>query len=163
MQLELSKSDIDLILNQIKYELEASHQYLYLYTVLSSRKMNYEKFAAYFKHESENEKEHALKLIDYLNNRGVCVDLTEISAPIKVNINSSSYMTVIKCFELALETEQKITTNIMSVYENLDDTDTVLLLEDMVSEQFTSMAVLEKHLSCMREFTSRHEIMSYSI
>lgn len=68
---------------QINMELRASYVYMAMATYFNRDDPNLKGFAQFFSAASLEEREHATKLIDYLNSRGGKVMLTAIQAPSK--------------------------------------------------------------------------------
>lgn len=93
---------------QLNYELSASHAYLAIAAYFESR--NLEGFAHWFEIQSEEEREHAERFIEYVNDRSGRVLLTGIPEP-QVEFGSP-----LDALEHALRHEQKVTAAINAIY-----------------------------------------------
>ena len=76
-----SEEDESMLNKQINLELEASHTYLYLSTLLSHDSISYISLAGYLKGESIEETRHANRFIDYQIKRGGKPVLGTLSNP----------------------------------------------------------------------------------
>lgn len=168
--IELSDYEAGLVQMQIQREMQASINYLHLYNLVNSQKVHYPKIASYFKKESENEKEHAIILMDYLNSRGIiplAYSTTQCTVRIddtisEADISNKNWYFVVRCFEFALEMEKNITTEILHIYNNVSDVSLQLLLEEFITEQYKSLDSLIRHLNSIKNFNCRHSLLEYS-
>jgi ferritin len=94
---------------QIKHELYAA--YLYLSMAGSFEVANLTGFAHWMRRQSSEEVEHAMKLFDFILDRGEHVELQAIEAP------PYAFRTPLDTFEQALEHEKEITARINDLYE----------------------------------------------
>lgn len=94
---------------QISQELTASYNYLGMSTYFDSQ--NLDGFANWMLRQHEEEKIHAMKLLDYLQDRGGTVTLEAIPAPI------ADYENPLDVFRKALATEVQNTQSINALYE----------------------------------------------
>ena len=95
--------------NQIKHEFYAS--YLYLSIASYFETIPLEGFSKWFRKQAEEEREHAMKIYDYVIDRNMHVDLQALEKPV-VNFNS-----IEEVFALALKHEKKVTHWIHQIYE----------------------------------------------
>jgi len=102
--------------DQINQELTASYNYLGMSTFFDTQ--NLDGFAKWMMLQHGEEQEHAMKLLNYLQDRGGTVRLTAIPAP------QSEFSTPLEVFERALDTEVENTRSINELY------DTALKLND---------------------------------
>lgn len=100
----LSQKLINEINDQINYEFYSAHIYTAMAAYCSSQ--NLDGFANFFKVQVEEERFHAMKFYDYLNNMGGCVKLTGMDTP------QNDYDSVLSVFKAALEHEKKVTSRI---------------------------------------------------
>lgn len=94
---------------QIKHELYSS--YLYLSMASYFENIPLEGFSKWFRKQAEEEREHAMKIYDYILDRNLHVDLQAIDKP-TVKFNS-----IEEIFKAALEHERKVTHWIYQIYE----------------------------------------------
>lgn len=94
---------------QINQELTAAYNYLGMATYFDAE--NLDGFATwmYLQHDEENE--HAMKLLRYLQDRGGRVILESISSP------QSDFKNPLEAFQISLTLEQKNTESINTLYE----------------------------------------------
>merc|ERR1711988_1271282 len=90
----------------------------------------------YMSKQSDEEREHAHKFVDYVNRRGGRVVLEQIAKPI------SEIETPLKALEAVLALEKDVTTKIEQLYELSEeekDVDLQFFLEEFINEQKTSL------------------------
>ena len=120
----------DLINEQIAHEFYAS--YLYLAMAAHFEAENYEGFAQWMRMQSDEEDAHAMKLFDYLVERGGRVELGAIEKP------PVAFGTPLEAFRKALEHERKVTGLINGIYEaalEAKDYPTQVMLQWFIEEQ----------------------------
>ena len=105
----LSKAVQDAINEQVKDELYSA--YLYLSMEAYFEAMSLPGFAAWMRAQSQEEVAHAMKLFDFINERGGRVELQAIEQP-PVDFDSPRDV-----FEMTYEHEQKVTALIHNLYE----------------------------------------------
>ncbi len=139
----LSKSLVDSINEQIKSELYSSN--LYLSMSAYSDSLNLTGFAKFFHEQSEEEREHALKLFDYLLDRNAQVEIRAID---EVPSRFSSVEAMCKAF---YDHEKVVTSNINDLYhlaQNENDYPTQVILQWFITEQIeeekTALTLLER-------------------
>jgi len=94
---------------QINMELSASYTYLAMSAYCQSK--NFMGCARWLRIQSVEEYGHAMRLFDFLLDRGVSVELKAISEP------SGKYSSVAAVFETALEQEMEVSKQIDALYE----------------------------------------------
>lgn len=94
---------------QIKHELYSS--YLYLSMASYFENIPLEGFSKWFRKQSEEEHEHAMKIYDYILDRNCHVDLQAIDKP------TGKFNSIEEIFQMALEHERKVTNWINQIYE----------------------------------------------
>jgi len=103
---------------QIDLEYYASHYYHLLYCFFRRDCVGLEKIAEYFKKASEEEREHAEKLMDYQTKRG---GLVEFGGVPKITINldeTAGDRSYVRCaFELALGLEKRVNKSLLDLHE----------------------------------------------
>jgi ferritin len=139
----ITKKVQDAINTQIQKETYSA--YLYLAMAADFEAKNLKGFASWLRIQNQEEVSHAIKLYDYLLERGGTVALQAIQAP------PSEFGTPLQIFEQVLEHEQYVTASINSLYEVAlaeKDYATQIFLQWFISEQVEEEAsaseVLEK-------------------
>ncbi len=120
----------DMINEQIKYEFYSAYLYLEMSTWLAARNLN--GFATWFRVQAQEEQDHALLLLDYLNKVGATVQLRAIDAP------GGVYTSPLDVAQQTLEHEQTVTGriyDIMTAAQDERDYKTIQFLQWFVTEQ----------------------------
>ncbi len=115
---------------QIGREFYASQLYLAMSAYLEGS--GYTGFARWMRLQAEEERLHALRLFDFLNDRGGRVVLLPVGQP------PGDYGSPLEVFEAALEHERKVTSQIHALYRlamEEDDYATQVMLQWFVNEQ----------------------------
>lgn len=99
----------DAVSEQIKHEFYSA--YLYLSMAGSFEVASLPGFAQWMRKQSEEEREHAMKLFDFLLDRGEHVELQAIDQP------PYAFRSSLDTFEQALEHEKEITSRIHELYD----------------------------------------------
>ncbi len=97
-----------LLNEQIGHEFEASIQYVAHATWFASETLP--ELSRYFSKQSDEEREHALKMIQYLNDTGQTVTIPEIPKPV------STFDSVADAVQLAYDQEVRVTRQIEAIY-----------------------------------------------
>jgi len=105
----LSKGIQDAINEQIKHELASA--YLYLSMSAFCEANNLPGTARWLRMQWEEEQEHAMKLFDFVNDRGGRVILQAIDRPL------SDFKSLLDIFQQVLAHEQKVTSLINRLYD----------------------------------------------
>src|SRR5689334_6617098 len=117
-----SERFVDALNAQISREFYAAHQYTAIATWYAGA--TFPQLAKFFYDQASEEREHALKMVNYLLDRNEKVDFKEIGSP------KSEFPDWIAPLRLALEQEQGVTVNISELQGIARETN------DFVSEQF---------------------------
>lgn len=119
--------------------------YLYLSMAGSFEAASLTGFAHWMRGQAQEERDHAMKLFDFLLDRGERVELQSIDAP------PSSFRSALDTFEQALEHEKEVTSHINDLYELADkeqDHPARLLLnwyvEEQVEEEKTASEIVDR-------------------
>ncbi len=115
---------------QIKNELYSAYIYLAMAADLEARTLP--GFAHWMKVQYKEEVSHAMKMFEFLNDRGVKVLLQGIPQP------TLEYASVLEIFEATLKHEQKVTAlinNLCDLAKELNDRAATVFLQWFVSEQ----------------------------
>ncbi len=135
----------DALNDQINAELYSSYLYLAMAADFSSR--NFNGFAQWMRVQAQEELIHAMKLYDYLIQRGGAVRLAQVDAP------ATSWDSVLSAFEDAYEHEKYVTGRINSLVdlaEELRDHATRSFLQWFVDEQVEEEATADEVVGKLR-------------
>jgi ferritin heavy chain len=103
---------------QINLEYWASYQYDLMASYFDRSSVGLKNISTFFKKSSDEEREHAHKLIEYQNKRGGRVIIEEVT-----NINNEFYNSsldksnLLQAFELALEMEQHVYKSLLELHK----------------------------------------------
>lgn len=128
--------------NQIQAELYSS--YLYLSMAAYCDSINLRGFANWMRVQSQEETGHAMKLYDYLNDRGGRILLKAIEQP------PQDFQSPLDVFQKTLEHERQVTARIVDLYraaQNEGDPTTQAMLQwyltEQVEEEATATQIVE--------------------
>ena len=107
---------------QIAREFTAAHQYVAVANYYAAE--TFPQLAGFFYAQAEEEREHAMKMVNYLIDRGVQPDIGAVGAP------RAAFGDHVEPIRLALEQERKVTVQISELFEIARET------RDYTSEQF---------------------------
>ena len=155
--MKISKKILNLLHDQIAMEANASYYYLY---ISSWCKVNgYDGASSFFQHHSTEERDHMLKIIQYLNDLKIHTVIPSIEKP-KQNMKSLEQV-----FKTSLQNEQKVTKSIDKIIDtaqNENDHRTSIFLEWFVHEQIEEEdlfeSILQKFDVIGRDKLALHEI-----
>ena len=116
--------------DQIGREFAAAHQYLAIGAYYAGE--TFPQLAAFFYEQAEEEREHAMKMVNYLLDQNARVDFGDIGAP------QASFEDHVAPIRLALEQEQQVTVLISGLFEIARET------RDFTSEQFLQWFLAEQ-------------------
>lgn len=120
----------DAINEQIKHEFHAAYQYLGMMTYFESKSLD--GFASWMRMQAEEEVSHAMRLVDFLLDRGGEVELHAIEQP------KTGFTSPLEVMRAALAFEQRVTAMINDLYELAvahNDYPAQVLLQWFISEQ----------------------------
>jgi len=117
-----SERFVDALNAQISREFAAAHQYTAIGAYYAAE--TFPQLERFFYVQAEEEREHAMKMVNYLLDRNAKVDFTEVSAPQTV------FLDHVAPIKLALEQEQQVTVHIAGLFEIARET------SDYMAEQF---------------------------
>lgn len=115
---------------QIGREFAAAHQYVAVGTYYARE--TFPRLAAFFYEQAAEEREHAMKMVNYLLDQDAPVELGAIQSP------RSSFGDHIEPIKIALEQERKVTVQISELVDIARDT------KDHVSRQFLNWFLAEQ-------------------
>lgn len=133
---------INKLLNE-QIQREFYSAYLYLGMEAHFSNLNLDGFANFFRVQVQEERDHAMKFFNYINQKGGKVELLQINAP-KANFQSAEDI-----FSLTLGHELFVTQSIYNIVNAaLDEKDhaTNTFLQWFVTEQVEEEATMEKYL-----------------
>ena len=113
---------VDALNSQIASEFAAAQQYVAIGAYYAAE--TYPRLAAFFYAQAEEEREHAMKMVNYLLDNDAQVDFGAIPAP------QGGFADHVEPIRLALEQERRVTVQISSLFEVARET------KDFTSEQF---------------------------
>lgn len=122
-------------------QIQAEFQSAYVYLSMASwfTEHNLPGFAQWMRVQWEEETQHAMKLVDFLHNRGEAVVLHAIASP------TATYESPLDVFERVREHEQKITSSINALYElslQGKDLPSQIVLQWFINEQVEEEALV---------------------
>jgi len=117
-----SERFVDALNAQISREFAAAHQYTAIGAYYAAE--TYPQLTTFFYAQAEEEREHAMKMVNYLLDRNARVDFTEISRP------QTQFADHVAPIKLALAQEQQVTVNISDLFQIARETN------DYLGEQF---------------------------
>jgi len=126
----ISKTMQDAINEQINKELYSGYIYLSMSTYFEE--LSLPGFARWLRLQALEEQEHAMKLFDYLHERGGSVQLKAIDQP------PAKWNSKLEIFQEVLEHEKKVTSLIHKLYElalKENDYATQIMLQWFITEQ----------------------------
>ncbi len=127
---------------QITHELNAAHSYLAMACFFDAKELK--ALAKHFRAQSEEERTHALKIVDYLGEVGAPVKLTALAAP------KAGYKSPADAISTALAQEKTVTDQInalASLAESESDHATRGYLQWFVDEQIEEVSSMEHLLA----------------
>ena len=110
----------DIVNKQIQIEYWASYQYHLMWSHFDKSDVALKNIADFFKKSSEEEREHAHKLMEYQNLRGGKVVLTGVPGVNLDFLNDSSNQ-ILSSFEEALRMEQKVYQSLLEVHKTAEE------------------------------------------
>ena len=121
---------VEALNDQIGREFNAAHQYTALAAYYD--RLTFPRLAKFFFGQAEEERGHAMKMVDYLRDIGADLRLGEVAAP------KTDFTDHIEPITLALQSERKVTIAISAIYEIARETN------DYASESFMQWFVDEQ-------------------
>lgn len=157
----------DIVNNQIQLEYWASYQYHLLWSYFDRSDIGLHNIAEFFKHSSEEEREHAHKLMEYQNLRGGNVKLNGINS-IDLGFIKSKKTDVIDAFKKALEMEQVVYKSLLNVHkigEECNDPQFTDFIEGQyLEEQVSAANEIAKYISQLERIgDDQHGIWQFNI
>ena len=145
--MKLEKTMTKALNDQINKELASS--YLYLSMSAYCENENWRGFAKWMRVQSQEEYTHAMKIYDYILERGGKVELEAIEQP------KSDFKDMVKMFSAVLEHEQKVSASIQKLYEialKENDYPTQIMLQWFITEQVEEEKSAGEIVETMKKF-----------
>ena len=152
--MQISKAMSDLMNAQIGNELGASNQYLQLSAYFDGQALK--KLAELFKKQAEEEREHAMKFFDHLNEVGAPVNIPAIAAP-KYDVASGE-----EAFKMAVDWEKEVTRQIYAMVDlSITEKDYASqnFLQWFVAEQVEEVSSMENYLAIVQRAGEKNLLM----
>ena len=125
-----SERFVNALNDQIGREFNAAHQYTALAAYYD--RLTFPRLAKFFYAQAEEERGHAMKMVEYLRDTGAELRLGEVAAP------RTDFADHVEPIKLALESERKVSVAIAAIYEIARETN------DYASESFMQWFVDEQ-------------------
>jgi ferritin len=125
-----SERFVNALNDQIGREFNAAHQYTALAAYYD--RLTFPRLAKFFYAQADEERGHAMKMVDYLRDTGAELRLGEVAAP------RTDFADHVEPIKLALESERKVSVAIAAIYEIARETN------DFASESFMQWFVDEQ-------------------
>ena len=135
--MEMSKELTALFNKQITLELESSNSYLQMSAYLESQSLT--GMAAWMRIQAEEEREHGLRFLAFVLDRGNQVEIGAMTAP------DANYDGPVAVFTAALSQEQAVTASIAELYKAAQaeaDVASLPLLQEFLTEQVEEEAAV---------------------
>lgn len=140
--MQLSTAMQDALNDQLRKELNAYYLYLSMSAYLAHR--NYDGFASWMRHQALEEQAHAMKIYEFIEDRGGRVRLGALDEP------THDFASPLAAFEAAQAHEAKVSASILALYElamSQKDYATQVMLQwfitEQVEEEKTSTQIVE--------------------
>jgi ferritin len=130
-----------LLNEQVQKEFYSAYLYLGMEAYFANQ--NLDGFANFFRVQVQEERDHAMKFFNYINQKGGKVELLQIDAP-EINFNTPE-----EIFAYTLKHEQFVTKSIYNIIDNAlaeKDHGTNTFLQWFVTEQVEEEATADKYL-----------------
>jgi len=128
---------------QITMEMKASHIYLSLHAYFARDRVALPGLAKFFRKSSDEEREHALKLVDYITQRGGKVVLQNIPAP------EIEWQSAKNAIEFTLALEKEVNKSLLNLHSLADQNNDPHFCDYLESEFLTEQVEAIKKLSDM--------------
>lgn len=126
----LSEKILTALNDQMNAEFYASHLYLQIAANFEAKSLP--GFGSWLRAQSKEEREHAVKIYDFILDRGATPAMGAMEKPVVTNASSA------QAFEMVLQHEQKVTSMIDTLYELAgaeQDHPTSIMLQWFITEQ----------------------------
>lgn len=139
----------DAINKQINLELYASYAYLAIAYHFDRHDVALKGFHQFFKNNSDEEREHAQKLMKYLNDRGGRIELSPIKPLTKFDFDTG-----IEAMQCALQLERDVNDSLLKLHElaskRVDPHLTDFIEEHFLDEQIKSIKMIGDYITNLK-------------
>ncbi|MDP2600178.1 MAG: ferritin [Deltaproteobacteria bacterium] len=139
-------------------QLEAYSSYLYLSMSAFCHSINLKGFGHWMRQQSHEEHHHAMKIFDYMVERGNWVSLLALEKP------AHAFKSVRDVIESSLAHEQKVTAQIHKLYElagQQKDYATQMMLQWFITEQVEEEATVKEILEKLKRISDKGSAILY--
>jgi len=141
---------------QMNLEMQASLVYQQMAAHFDSNQVARKGFAKFFQHNSDEEREHAQKIINYVNSRGGTIGNINVGMPTVV-----SWKTAREALQYALDLENKVNNELHGLHKTAEHDCHDPQLQDFIegtflNEQVESISHLERLITNLDKFTDVH-------
>ena len=137
---------------QINMEYTASYAYDYLSSYFDRNSVGLKGVAKYFRKASDEEREHAHKLIAYQNMRGGEVVLNNIVLE-NISLDGCGANDVKRSFEIALDLEKQVYNSLLLLHKAAEDANDPQFADfiesEYLEEQVEAISEIEKYISML--------------
>merc|ERR1712038_70751 len=159
----LASEIIDEVSKQIKMEFDASHTYLAMAAYFGRDDVSYRGFAKFFMKASEEEREHGVKLVNYLNLRGGYPSIRQIDQPGQKWSRPSETIldpNPVDAFTTVLQLEKDVNSALLDLHwlaQQKNDAHLQDFLEaEFLNEQVDSIRELSGFLTVLKRLQNDH-------
>lgn len=141
----ISEKLANLLNEQVNNEFDAAQAYVAMAAYCEHH--SYSGFANYYLAQAEEERYHAMKLYQYLNDRGIPVKITATSTP------KTEFDSILDTFETSLEQEKEVTKNFYDLSDlawSEREHATISFLNWFLDEQVEEEATFETHIDYLK-------------
>lgn len=138
----LSERFVDALNEQIGREFAAAHQYVAIGAYYDAQ--TYPRLGRFFFDQASEERDHAMRMVSYLTERGAAMRLGEVPAP------RSTFDDHVVPIRLALEQERKVSVDIgrlLATARETNDFASEIFMQWFVEEQVEEEATMESLLA----------------
>ncbi|OQR79429.1 ferritin [Tropilaelaps mercedesae] len=141
---------------QMNLEMHASLVYQQMAAHFDSNQVARKGFAKFFQHNSDEEREHAQKIIAYINSRGGTIGNINVGMP-----TIASWRSAREALQAALDLENKVNNELHGLHKSAEQDCHDPQLQDFLestflNEQVESIAQLERLITNLDKFTDTH-------
>jgi ferritin heavy chain len=152
--------------DQINVEYNVSYVYHALYAYFDRDNVALPGFAKFFKESSEEEREHAEKLMEYQNKRGGRVKLNPISSPV-MEFDHAEKGDALYSMELALSLEKLVNEKLLSLHQvAVDNNDPEMcdfIEREYLVEQVEAIKKISGYVSQLRRVGKGHGVWHFDM
>ncbi|CAI7899224.1 unnamed protein product, partial [Closterium sp. NIES-53] len=152
---------------QINIEYNISYVYHALYSYFDRDNVALPGFAKYFKAASQEEREHAEKLMEYQNKRGGRVKLQSILMPATMEFDHPEKGDALYAMELTLALEKLVNEKLLALHKVASDAGDVQLTDflegNFLNEQVDAIKQVSDYVSQLRRVGKGHGVYHFDL